>query len=211
MNTIFDPIDAATIAATRNTYSARLLTDPQFEEFISICIMLRRENQRSGSFIEKLGIYAFVISLTEKGISVNRAENIIRDLFKCLFGQTLDQFRQSLLRMEEALGEENLAMGVPFAYETLNMIEAGDQDGTEVTPVPFHRAYAHQASILATQLLITDLCAKKLMSEQFEKLEGRSFYDEGKLYEERYYQPKILAEKRERLARKTSNCNNEVA
>ena len=97
MNTIYEPIDTGMIAETRSTYSARLLTDPQFEEFVSICTILNREIRRSGSFIEKLGIYAFAVSLTEKGINSNRAETIIRDLFKALFDKTLDQLRQSLL------------------------------------------------------------------------------------------------------------------
>jgi len=210
MNTIYEPIDTGMIAETRNTYSARLLTDPQFEQFISICIMLNREIHRSGSFIEKLGIYAFAISLTEKGISASRAETIIRGLFKGLFGRSLDQLRQELLKAEEALDEESIAMGFPYALEVLQMIKSDKHQGAEVSSIPFHRAYAHQAALMATQLFITDVAAKKIMSEQFEKIEGRAFYEEGKQYEDRYYQPQIQAEKRQRDARKTYHGDQEI-
>ena len=211
MNTIYEPIDTGMIAETRNTYSARLLTDPQFEEFVSICTILNREIHRSGSFIEKLGIYAFAVSLTEKGISTNRAETIIRDLFKGLFDQSLDQLRQSLLKAEEELDEESIAMGFPYALEVLKMIQGKDQNGRDVPPIPFHRAYAHQAALMATQLSISDIAAKKIISKQFEIFEERDFYQECKEYEARFYQGKIQAEKRKRDARKGSNPSRELA
>ena len=211
MNTIYEPIDTGMIAETRNTYSARLLTDPQFEEFVSICTILNREIHRSGSFIEKLGIYAFAVSLTEKGISTNRAETIIRDLFKGLFDQSLDQLRQSLLKAEEELDEESIAMGFPYALEVLKMIQGKDQNGRGVPPIPFHRAYAHQAALMATQLSISDIAAKKIISKQFEIFEERDFYQECKEYEARFYQGKIQAEKRKRDARKGSNPSRELA
>jgi len=211
MNTIYEPIDTGMIAETRNSYSARLLTDPQFEEFTSLCIMLNREIHRSGSFIEKLGIYSFAVSLTEKGISTSRADTIIRDLFKGLFGQMLDGLRQSLLKNEEALDEEAIAMGFPYAMEVLQMIEGNEDEGHGVSSVPFHRAYSHQAALMATQLSITDAAVKKIISEQLEKLEGRAFYEKGKQYEDKYFQPQIQAEKRHREARKSKNFNHETA
>ncbi|EFO34056.1 conserved hypothetical protein [Roseibium sp. TrichSKD4] len=211
MNSIFEPIDVGMVADARNIYSARLLTDPQFEEFVSICAILNREIHRTGSFIEKLGIYAFVISLTQKGISANRAETIIRDLFKALFGQTLDQLRQRLLKTAEELDDESIAMGVPYAYEVLQMIEGDPEPGNDPDPMPFHRAYAHQAAVMATQLSITDVAAKKIISEEFKTLEGRDFYEEGKQFEDRFYQPKIRADKHRRDALKGSNSNRETA
>jgi len=66
-------------------------------------------------------------------------------------------------------------------------------------------------SLMVTQLSITDATAKKIISEQFEKLEDRTFYEEGKQYEDKYFQPQIQTEKRQREARKSKNFNHETA
>lgn len=198
MNTIFEPIDQGVVAETREIYSARLLTDPQFEELVSICAILNREIHRSGSFIEKLETYAFTISRTEKGINAARADTILRDLFKGLFSQTMDQLRKSLAKTEEELGEDAIALGHEFALATLKMIEEGDM-------MPFHRAYAHQATLMAIELAITDVAAKRIMSEEFEAKEAREFYEEGKQYEDRFYQPQVEAAKRQRRGRSTNS------
>lgn len=196
MNTIFEPIDEGVVAEARETYSARLLTDPQFEEFVSICAILNREVHRSGSFIEKLENYAFTISRTEKGINAARADTILRDLFKVLFGQTMDALRKSLNKTEEELDDDSIALGHEFAIATLKMIEEGDL-------MPFHRAFAHQATLMAIELAITDIAAKRIMSEQFEAKEAREFYEEGKQFEDRFYKPQLEAAKRQRGGRGT--------
>lgn len=197
MNTIYEPIDHSTVAKTRESFSARLLTDPQFEEFASICGILNREIHRSGSFIKKLETYAFGISSTENGINAAKADTILRDIYKGLFGQSLDQLRKQLLKAEEELTDEQSAIGLDFAYATLQQIEDGNK-------IPFYRAYAEQGALMATELGITDTFAKKLMSEQFEAAEAREFYEEGKQFEDKFYRPQIEAEKRMRGA-KTGN------
>lgn len=194
MNTIYEPIDHGVIAKTRESFSAKLLTDPQFEEFASICGILNREIHRSGSFIEKLETYAFAVSRTEKGINAAKADTILRDIYKGLFGQSLDQLRKQLLKTQEELDEEQASVGLDFAYATLQQIEDGDK-------IPFYRAYAEQAALMATELGITDVFAKKLMSEQFEAAEARKFYEEGKQFEDKFYRPQIEAEKRKRETR----------
>ena len=194
MNTIYEPIDHGIVTKTRESFSARLLTDPQFEEFASICGILHREIHRSGSFIEKLETYAFAVSRTEKGINAAKADTILRDIFKGLFGQSLDQLRKQLLKTEEELDEEQASIGLDFAYATLQQIEDGDK-------IPFYRAYAEQASLMATELGVTDVFAKKLIAEQFESAEAREFYEEGKQFEDKFYRPQIEAEKRKRDTR----------
>lgn len=201
MNTIYEPIDTGMIAECRDGFSTRLLTDPQFEEFVSICAILNREIHKSGSFIEKLENYAFTISRSEKGINAGKADTIIRDLFKGLFGQSMDQMRKALQKNEEELGEDALANVYDYAIETLKMIEEGDK-------IAFHRAYAHQAALMATELSITDLAAKKLMSEQYELQEGHAFYEAGKQVEDKFYIPQIESEKRSRGGRATQNTRD---
>lgn len=197
MNTIYEPLDRGAIAETRESFSARLLTDPQFEEFVPICAIINREIYRSASFIEKLENYAFTISRNEKGVNASKADTILRDIFKSLFGQSMDQLRKQLLKAEEELGEEQKAMGLDFAYAVLQQIEDGHK-------IPFYRAYAHQAALMATELGITDIFAKKLMSEQFEAAENREFYEEGKQFEDKFYRPQIEAEKRQRATCKAN-------
>ena len=186
------------IAITRESFSARLLTDPQFEEFASICTILNREIHKSASFIEKLETYAFAVSRTEKGINAAKADTIIRDLFKGLFGQSMDQLRKALLKAEEELGEDQSALALEFAYAALQQVEEGDK-------IPFYRAYAEQAALMATQFGISDIFAKKLMGEQFEAAEARAFYEEGKQFEDKFYRPQIEAEKRKREAKAGNN------
>ena len=209
MNTIYEPIDHGIVTKIRESFSARLLTDPQFEEFASICGILHREIHRSGSFIEKLETYAFAVSRAEKGINAAKADTILRDIFKGLFGQSLDQLRKQLLKTQEELDEEQVSVGLDFAYATLQQIEDSAQEaksadgsarpGTKA--VPFYRAYAEQAALMATELGITDVFAKKLISEQFEAAEAREFYEEGKQFEDKFYRPQIEAEKRNRESR----------
>ena len=200
MNTIYEPIDTGMIAECRDGFSTRLLTDPQFEEFVSICTILNREIHKSGSFIEKLENYAFTISRSEKGINAGKADTIIRDLFKGMFGQSMDQMRKELQKNEEELSEDALANGYDYAIQTLKMIEKGNK-------IAFHRAYAHQAALMATELSITDIAAKRLMSEQYEAQEGHEFYEAGKQVEDKFYTPQIEAEKRSRGTRGSSQYN----
>lgn len=195
MNTLYNPIENGLVAKARNTFSARLLTDPQFEEFAAICAILHREIHRSGSFIEKLENYAFTISRTEKGINASKADTIIRDLFKALFGETMDQLRKALLKAEEELDDTVSGIAHDFALATLNQVQEGDK-------IPFHRAYAEQAGLMATELKVTDVAAKKLMSEAFEAETGHPFYEEGKQVEDRFFAPQIQAEKRQRDKRR---------
>ncbi len=195
MNTIYEPQDSGAVAQCRDSFNALYLTDPQFEEFISICTIIKREIHKSGSFIEKLENFAFAVSKSEKYISVNKAETTIRDLFKEMFGVTMNQVREQLAKNFDELTEDQRSLAYEFAKAALTMVEEGDK-------MPFHRAFAHQASIFANELSITDYAAKKLMSEQFQVQEEREFYEVGKQVEDKFYRPQIEAEKRQRDARR---------
>ena len=59
MNYHYDNQDEAhRVAEARDSYSARLLTNGQFEEALANTHIIEREIRRSGSFKEKLGDYA---------------------------------------------------------------------------------------------------------------------------------------------------------
>ena len=75
------------------------------------------------------------------------------------------------------------------------MIEQGDK-------ISFHRAFSHQAKDYATKLNITDLGAKRIMSEQFEAVQGEKLYDWGMAKEKQFYRPQIEAERQARASAK---------
>ena len=95
------------------------------------------------------------------------------------------------MKAEEELDDTVSGIARDFALATLNQVQEGDK-------IPFHRAYAEQAGLMGTELKITDVAAKKLMSEAFEAETGRPFYEEGKQVEDRFFAPQIQAEKRQR-------------
>ena len=83
------------------------------------------------------------------------------------------------------------------------MIEKGNK-------ISFHRAFSHQAKSCAMELNITDLGAKRLMSEQFEAVKGEKLYDWGKDHETRFYKRQIEAEKQERKEQRRPEENSRV-
>ncbi|MCP4184978.1 MAG: hypothetical protein GY761_16965, partial [Hyphomicrobiales bacterium] len=125
-----------------------------------------------------------------------KAETIIRDLFKERCNQTMNQMREGLMEREQKLTDVQRKDALGHAREVGQMIEQGNK-------MPFHRAYAHQAQILADNLDITDAGAKTLMKEEFKASEGKELYDWGKEQEEKFYRPQIEAEKQQREVSRT--------
>jgi len=190
MNITYDPKEMANVTKARESFSGRMLTDPQFDEAMAITGIIEREINRTGKFKEKLGDYSYAFARSEK-FDVMKAETIIRDLFKERTGMTMNQMREALVKREEELTDTQKRGAHIHAVEVGRMIEQGNK-------MPFHRAYAHQAKELAIELNITETGAKKLMKEEFKNIEGKELYDTGKEMEEKYYRPQIEAEKQQR-------------
>jgi hypothetical protein len=188
MQHFYEPKEQERVAVARDSFSGRLLTDPQFDEAMAITGIIEREILKSGSFKEKLADYAYAFARTEK-FDAAKAETILRDLFKARTGQSMNQMREALAEREEKLTPKQRSIAVDFANAVGTMI----QDGTKIN---FNRAFAHQAQQLATELGITDAGAKRLMKEEFEKSSEREFYDWGKEMEEKFYRPQIEAERK---------------
>jgi len=191
MNIIYDPKEMANVTKSRESFSGRMLTDPQFDEAMAITGIIEREINKTGKFKEKLGDYSYAFARSEK-FDVMKAETIIRDLFKERTGITMNQMREALVKREEKLTDTQKRGAHIHAVEVGRMIEQGNK-------MPFHRAYAHQAKELAIELNITETGAKKLMKEEFKAIEGKELYDTGKEIEEKYYRPQIEAEKQQRI------------
>lgn len=176
--------------SARESFSGRLLTDAQFDEAIALTGILEREIQKSGAFKEKLGDYAYAFARTER-FDAMKAETILRDLFKERTGQAMNQMREALAARENDITEDQRNTAYQRACDIGPMIEKGDK-------MSFNRAYAHQASLFAREVGITDSTAKFLMKEEFKAVEGSELYDWGKDIEERFYRPQIEAEKKQR-------------
>lgn len=178
------------IAAARESFSGRLLTDRQFDDAITITGIVEREIRSSGTFKDKLGDYAYAFARSEK-FDAMKAETVLRDLFKERTGQTMNQMREELAKREETITDDHRAQAYTRASAIGDLMENG-------VKLSFNRAYAHQAQQLAEQIGVTDACAKRLMREEFTAAEGSELYDWGKELDETVYRPQIEAERQER-------------
>ena len=203
MNHHYTPAETDRVVSARDSFSGRLLTNSQFDEAMSITGIIQREIKKSGAFKDKLGDYAHAFARSEK-YDAMKAETVIRDLFKERCGQTMNKMREGLMEREQNLTDVQRKDALGHAREVSQMIEQGNK-------MPFHRAYAHQAQILADNLDITDAGAKNLMKDEFKNSEGKELYDWGKELEEKYYRPQIEAEKQQREASKTQTRSRQRA
>jgi len=195
MDIQYNPNELKGVQSARESYSGRLLSDPHFDEAMMITGIVEKEIQTTGRFKETLNEYSAAFAHPKKSLSVARAETIIRDLFKERTGLSMNELRESFQRREEGLTEEQRKAAFPYAKEVGTMIENGDK-------ISFSRAFAHQAKDYASKLNITDLDAKRIMSEQFETVQGEKFYDWGKAKEKEFFSPQIEAEKQARTTQK---------
>ena len=186
------PILANPFERARESFSGRLLTEPQFDECMAINKIIGREIHRSGRFKDKLGDYSYAFARSEK-FDVMKAETILRDLFKESTGQSMNQLRETLMKNEETITDDHRQLAYSRACDIAPMMEQGDK-------LAFHRALAEQAQDMAEELQITDTMAKRIMAETFEEAESTRLHDWGKELDEQYYRPQIEAAKQERKA-----------
>ena len=187
MNYSFEPDEKNRLLAVRETPAVRLLINTQFAEAVLITYIIECGIEKSGAFTDKLGDYAIAFARTEK-ISPAKAEMILREIFKARTGQTMNQRREALAEREARLTDDETARVLDHALAIGRMIEEG---GT----IAFHRAFAHQAQLLGRELGITHAAAKRFMKEAFKETRCEELYDWGKALEEKFFKPKIGAEK----------------
>ena len=184
------PDETERIAPGRESFSGRLLGDTLFDEFSLVTHIVEAEIQHSGTFKDCLGDYAYTVAKRHK-MEVQRAENIIRDLYRERVGETMNQTRERLMKREEALTENDRAMGYEHAVRIGERVEHGDK-------ITFSRGYAAEAGAMAGNLGITHVAARKIMAEEFEAAENLPLRDWGKELDAQHFQPQIEAEKQER-------------
>ncbi len=187
----------------RESFSARLLSNAQFDEAMAITGILEREILKSGSFKDKLGDYAYAMARSER-MDVSRAETVLRDLFKERTGQTMNQMREALAERDGDLNSQVNDDAYSLAIAISDIMEQGEK-------LCFFRAFADQAESLARQHDITDAMAKKLMREVFEETEEQPLLDWGKELDENIYRPQIDAERTKRSQASNDRGANSTA
>ncbi|MGE0279578.1 MAG: hypothetical protein AB7P20_03045 [Rhizobiaceae bacterium] len=193
MNYYYDPKENDRLVEARESFSARLLSDAQFDEAIVITGIVEREIKKSGSFKEKLADYAYAFARTES-FDAAKSEGILRDLFKARTGQTMNQMREQLAEREEKLTPVQKRGAYQYAEAVGEMIQNGDK-------ISFYRAYAHCGKAFAEDLGITHAGAKRLIKEEFQAAGKGDFYEWGKAIEEQFYRPQVEAERKQREER----------
>ncbi len=204
MDIQYDPKEMQRVSTARESFSGRLLSDPDFDEAMLITNIVEKEIQKTGQFAQKLNEYSAAYAHTRKNLSVIKSEKIIRDLFKERTGMWMNDMRKIFEQREEGLSDTQKRAAFPYAQEIGAMIEKGNK-------ISFHRAFSHQAKTCAMELNITDLGAKRIMSEQFEAVKGEKLYDWGKDHETRFYKPQIEAEKQQRKAQRAQKKTHEYS
>jgi hypothetical protein len=190
MNDQTQPKEKERLTAARESFSGRLLTNTQFEDVGAIVGIIARGIDATGAFKDQLGDYAYALARTQN-FDPSRAETILRDVFKEMTGQTMNQRREALADRETKIGEESREL----VADRIEAMAKAIREGNKMT---FHRAYAQEAQVLAEDLGVTHVAAKRFMKEEFQAREKSDLYDWGKELEDRYYRPQIDAEKAER-------------
>ena len=179
----------------RNSFTGKSLTDAQFEEGWQLAAVLERGIRKSGSFHEKLTDYAFAFARSER-FDQMRGETIIRDLFKARYEMTMNQMREDFIAREQDVR----GMAQEDALQHAKTIPVMIQDGDTM---PFYQAFDRAALNMAGQHNVTELAAKTMMKEAFERAESRDLYDVGKEAEQQFHLPKRDAEQAARRSQRS--------
>jgi len=161
--------------------AGRNLTDSQFEEGWAVAGIIARENVKTGAFREKLSDYAHAFARTQR-FDALKAEEIIRDIFKARYGQTMNEFRESLLSRETEIEPT-------IGGEALRRAQSIPERIREAPTMPFYLAYDEAAVAFASEYGITESCAKNMMKAAFMANEARELYEAGKEAESLYHKP----------------------
>lgn len=173
-------------AMVRQSDAGRKLTESQFEDTWSISGILERQINKHGVFREKLSDYAYALARTER-FDMVKAEEIIRDVFKERYGQTMNELREKLVtrasELDKAIGDSPLR----HAHSVVERV-------TSEPTMPFYRVYDEEAITMASEHGITEASAKEMMKTAFAAHEGRELYDACKEVEEQRQRPAREAE-----------------
>jgi hypothetical protein len=170
------------------SYSGRRLSGSEFEDVYAITGIIARDIERTGSFFEVRKGYAFAYSMGKK-IDTEQAKDVIGDVFKARYGQTMNEMRETLIANEQ---KATAKMAAPYAQNVRNLIKDGET-------MPYYKALDQSSAEMAQAHGITQNRAKALMKEADDQM-----YDIGKELEAAYNVPVREAARSERQAQKQS-------
>jgi hypothetical protein len=165
----------------RTGFTGKTLTHSQFDEAWDIANIIKRNIEKTGSFVKKLADYSYTFSRDEQFDQL-RGETILRDLFKDRYGVSMNQMREGFMEREKNLSENARSVAREAAYQTLDLIRDGETQ-------PFYRAYDTAGYGVTEVLHITESKAKELMKDTFYESEGRDLYEVGKEVEKEFHEP----------------------
>jgi len=165
----------------RTGFTGKTLTHSQFDEAWAVVDIMKRNIEKTGSFVKKLADYSYTFSRDEQFDQL-RGETILRDLFKDRYDMSMNQMREGLMEREKNLPENARSVAREAAYQTLDLIRDGETQ-------PFYRAYDTAGFGVAEVLHITESKAKELMKDTFYESEGRDLYEVGKEVEKEFHEP----------------------
>jgi len=172
----------------RQSETGRRMTDSQFEEAWQVTGIMRREIEKSASFISKLTDYAHAFARDER-FDAARGEMVIRDLYAERYGETMNETREALLDREANVRDDSQDFALDQARSVLNSIQ-------EKEDMPFWKALDRGAVRFAGEQGISETAARSVIKEAFENAEGQDFYKTGKSLEEKHYQVEGRIERR---------------
>lgn len=177
MNNYVDPLKLE----ARNAPHARSMTEGRYEITWDMAGIVNRQIQRSGRFAETLDQLSITCALDQR-ISKEKAKNMLRDQHRARFGEspkdTLDRFRNR----EEALRQGDLSPALKAAEKVLTLIPAGET-------MAFYKAFDLAAVEMSQQQGITEVGAKSMMKEAYEKAHGNNLIAVGKALDQEHHQP----------------------
>lgn len=162
-------------------FTGKTLTYSQCDEAASIASLIKRNIKKTGKFVEKLNDYSHAFARTEK-FDQMRGEDIIRNIFKDINGQTMNQMREDLMARDKNLPKNAEAVALENARNIEPLIRKGKT-------MPFYKAFDVSAVTVSDELGITESKAKELMKETYQVHEGRDLYQVGKEVEKTYHEP----------------------
>ena len=175
-------------ANVRQSPIGQSLSENQLEDGSAICGIMYRQINKTGKFREPLTGYADAFARSEH-FGPLKGEEIIRDLYRATYGETM---KQTLVRLvnrereiEPTIGEDALRR----ADSIIDLIG-------KVPNMPFHRAYDLGAAGMAAEHGITEAGAKRMMTGAFRSREGRELYEAGKEAEKLSHKPERQEEQR---------------
>ncbi len=171
----------------RKTFHGKTLTDSQFDEAYAITSILGRAIRKSGSFRDKLTDYAHAFARDQR-FDALKGEEILRDVFKGRYGQSMNQMREGLMEREALVKDSAQDQALHHASAVLSRIKNKQQ--------PFYRASDREGVAMAHKHGVTELGAKKMMDVAYETSTGRSLYAAGKEMEAGYCTPRRASERR---------------